>query len=201
MPRPSGVPAFDFPGQTLQAYALNDRMNQLLLEHLDSRAWRAKSPGHKSRTIAAIFAHVHNIRCKWLRLSAPHLKLPARLDGSRCTQKQTQVALTESASRCSQMLAVALGAPQGRVQSFVRDGWARPWPPGVAMFTYMITHDAHHRGQVCMLAHQLGFPLTGQAPYGIWVWEKLAKECGFQLVTSHKSKRPVGTGRSNPRSK
>ena len=110
MPRPSGVPALDFPQEILQAYALNDRMNQLLLEHLDSRAWRAKSPGHKGRTIADIFAHVHNIRCKWLRLSAPHLKLPARLDRNRCTQKQTRAALAESAGRCSEMLAEALCA-------------------------------------------------------------------------------------------
>jgi uncharacterized damage-inducible protein DinB len=201
MPSPSGAPAFDFLHETLQAYALNDRMNQILLEHLDSRAWRAKSPGHKGRTIADIFAHVHNIRCKWLRLSAPHLKLPARLDRSRCTQKQTQKALAESAARCSQMLAEALTPQQGRVKSFVRDGWARPWPPGVAMFAYMITHDAHHRGQVCMLAHQLRFPLQGQGAYGLWVWEKLAKECGFQLVAPHKTKRPVGSGRLNPKSK
>jgi len=203
MPRASGLPAFDFPQETLQAYALNDRMNQLLLERLDARAWRAKSLGHKGRTIAAIFAHVHNIRCKWLRLSAPHLKPPARLDHNRCTQKQAQAALAESAGRCSQMLAEALNAPpltaaQGRVQSFVRDGWAQPWPPGVAMFAYMITHDAHHRGQACMLAHQLGFPL--KAGYRLWVWEKLAKDCGFQLA-SHKTKRPAATGRSNPRSK
>jgi uncharacterized damage-inducible protein DinB len=184
MPRPSGVPVRDFPQETMQAYALNDRMNQILLEHLDSRAWRAKGPGGKGRTIADIFAHVHNIRCKWLRLSAPHFKLPARLDRRRCTQKQARVALAQSAGRCSQMLAEALNAPQGRVQSFVRDGWSRPWPPGVAMFAYMITHDAHHRGQACMLAHQLGFPLTGQAAYGIWAWERLAKECGFQLLCS-----------------
>jgi uncharacterized damage-inducible protein DinB len=204
MPRPSDVQALDFPQETLQAYALNDRMNQLLLEHLDARAWRAKIPGHKGRTIAAIFAHVHNIRCKWLRLSAPHLKLPARLDRSRCTQKQARAALAESAGRCSQMLAEALGArpliaDPGRVQRFVRDGWASPWPPGVAMFAYMITHDAHHRGQVCMLAHQLGFPL--KAAYGLWSWEKLAKDCGFQLLDSHKKKRPAGTGRSSSRSK
>jgi hypothetical protein len=24
------------------------------------------------------------------------------------------------------------------------------------------SHDAHHRGQVCMLAHQLGFPLPAK---------------------------------------
>lgn len=201
MPRPSGMPAVDFPQQILQSYALNDRMNQLLLEHLDARAWRAKILGGKGRTIAAIFAHVHNIRCKWVRLSAPHLKLPARLDRSRCTPKQVQAALAESARLCSQMLEEALRTPQGRVTRFVRDGWARPWPPGIAMFAYMITHDAHHRGQVCMLAHQLRFPLTGRGAYGIWDWERLAKECGFELRAPHKTKRPAGAGRSNSRSK
>jgi len=64
-----------------EAYAVNDQMNQLVLEHLDARAWRATPPGKKGRTIAAIFSHVHNIRRKWLRLSAPHLKLPVQQIG------------------------------------------------------------------------------------------------------------------------
>ena len=50
-----------------------------------------------------------------------------------------------------------------------------------------------------MLAHQLGFPLN--AGYKLWVWEKLAKKCAIQLLASHKTKRPAGTGRLNPRSK
>jgi len=162
-----------------EAYAVNDQMNQLVLEHLDARAWRAKPPGKKGRTIAAIFSHVHNIRRKWLRLSAPHLKLPVQLDRTRCTPKQTRAALAESAARCCEMLADAVGNPASRVDKFVRDGWARPWVPGAAMFAYMISHDAHHRGQVCMLAHELGYPLPGKANYGIWNWEKLWKDCGF----------------------
>jgi hypothetical protein len=83
-----------------EAYAVNDRMNQLVLEHLDPHAWRAKPPGNTGRTIASIFSHVHNIRRKWLRLSAPHLKLPAELDRARCTPKQVRLALAESAARC-----------------------------------------------------------------------------------------------------
>jgi uncharacterized damage-inducible protein DinB len=47
------------------------------------------------------------------------------------------------------------------------------------MLAYMIVHDAHHRGQACMLTHQLGFPLPGKAAYGMWGWEKLWKQCGF----------------------
>jgi uncharacterized damage-inducible protein DinB len=163
----------------LESYAVNERMNQIVLEHLDPAAWSAKLPGSKGRTIAAIVAHVHNIRRKWLRLSAPHLELPAALDRASCTQKQAQAALLESAARCSEMLADALSTPERRVATFRRDGWAKPWPAGAAMLAYMLSHDAHHRGQVCMLAHQLGFPLTTTAVSRMWGWEKLWKECGF----------------------
>jgi uncharacterized damage-inducible protein DinB len=178
MARAAHLPA-DFHQVLLEAYAVNDRMNQLVLEHLDPRAWRAKPPGRGGRTIATIFAHVHNVRRKWLRLSAPHLRLPARLDRARCTPSQARTALAESARRCREMLAEALGHPEGRVKQFRRDGWARPWPAGAAMFTYMVLHEAHHRGQVCMLAHQVGFPLPVKTNYEIWTWERLWKECGF----------------------
>ena len=177
MPRTASAPAPDLLQGMQESFVVNDRMNQLLLEHLDPRAWRAQPPGGKTRTIAAIFTHDHNVRCKWLRLSAPHLKPPPLLHRSRCTQKQARHALAETAALCAQMLAEALAG--GRVQRFHRDGWAKPWTPGAAMFAYMIVHEAHHRGQASMLAHQLGFPLAGKAAYGIWMWEKLWKECGF----------------------
>lgn len=169
----------DFADETVQAYALNERMNQFLLERLDPRVWAAKPPGKGARTIAAVFTHVHNVRCKWLRLSAPHLKIPARLHRSGCTQKQAASALAESAARCCEMLGDALSGSPGRVPSFVRDGWSRPWRPGAAMCSYMISHEAHHRGQVCMLAHQLGFPLAIQTTAGMWNWEKLGKDLGL----------------------
>ena len=179
MARASGLSSSDFGQALVESYAVNDRMNQLILEHLNPKAWRAKPAGGNARTIAAIFSHMHNIRRKWLRLSAPHIKLPVELDRSRCTQRQVRAALKESARSCSEMLAAALCCPAGRVGKFRRDGWARPWPAGAAMFVYMIEHDAHHRGQVCMLAHQLGFPLPAEAAYGMWAWERLWKQCGF----------------------
>lgn len=177
MARLSAAAGLDFRQALLETYAVNGRMNQVVLEQLHPAAWRMKPPAAKGRTIAAIFAHVHNIRRKWVRLSAPHLKLPAQLDRARCTPEQARAALAESAQCCCQMIADAL-APSGvPVKSFLRDGWARPWPAGVAMVAYMVSHEAHHRGQVCMLARELGFPL--QAGYQIWDWEKLWRECGF----------------------
>lgn len=180
MPRSAVFPSPDFCKSLLETYAVNDRINQVILENLNARAWQAKSPGSNARTIAAIFTHMHNIRRKWLRLSAPHIRLPVELDRRRCTQRQARAALKESAKLCSKMLAEALsGEPQSQVKRFLRDGWARPWPPGAAMFTYMVSHDAHHRGQVCMLAHQLGFPLPNRAISEMWSWERLWKQRGF----------------------
>jgi uncharacterized damage-inducible protein DinB len=160
----------------VQIFAANERMNQMLIEHLDPSAWRAKPPG-KARTIAAIFTHVHNVRTKWVRLTAPHLKVPPQLNRTHCTPQQARAGLAESAARCAEMLTEALGG-RVRVERFRRDGWAPPWPVGLEMLCYMLSHEAHHRGQVCMLAHQLGFPLPKEVAYGIWNWEKLWKDCG-----------------------
>jgi uncharacterized damage-inducible protein DinB len=157
-------------------FAANERMNQMIIENLDPAAWNAKPPG-KARSIAAIFTHVHNVRTKWVRLTAPHLKVPRQLQRAHCTPKQARAGLAASAARSEEMLAEALGGG-GRVEKFVRDGWARPWPVGPEMLCYMLAHEAHHRGQVLMLAHELGFPLPKEVMYGIWNWEKLWKECG-----------------------
>jgi uncharacterized damage-inducible protein DinB len=166
-----------FGRAAVRIFAMNERLNQMLIEHLVPAAWKAKPPG-KVRSIAAIFAHLHNVRCKWIRLTAPHLKAPPRLNRAHCAPGQVSAALAQSAARCAEMLAEALSGRDGRVQKFLRDRWARPWTVGPEMLCYMISHEAHHRGQVCMLAHQLGFRLPNKVTSEMWNWEKLWNERG-----------------------
>ena len=198
----------DALGEVVRSFAVNEEINQLLMERLDPRAWlvnpgpqvrgtwgKATSlPGPqkrgtggtqaRTRTIAAIFAHMHHVRRKWVRLSAPHLPLPAELDRN-CTQAQARKALAVSGARCMEMIEYLLTAspqlnsslklnssPEKRPK-FLRDGWARAWPAGPMMVAYMITHEAHHRGQVCLLANLLGFKLPGAVTSGMWRWETL----------------------------
>src|SRR5690349_15999336 len=141
---PKPVMPTNFAEAAVRIFAANERMNQLVIEHLDPAAWRPKSavkPLGNVRSIAAIFTHMHNVRCKWVRLTAPHLKVPVQLNRARCTQRQARAALAESAARCAEMLADALGS-SGRVTKFHRDGWARPWPAGPEMLGYMLVHEA-----------------------------------------------------------
>ena len=165
----------------LETYASNDAMNQLILSELDPLAWRAQSRGEKGsgRTIAGIFAHLHNSRLVWLKNSAPHLKCPAPLDPGRCTMKQAAAAHKKSAAQCLRMLTDALSAaPNRRVAKFSRGSWTQTWPAGGTMFAYMFSHEAHHRGQILMLAHQAGYRVLHKTP-GVWHWEKLWKQVGL----------------------
>jgi uncharacterized damage-inducible protein DinB len=165
----------EFAEAAVRVFGANERLNQILIENLDAAVWKAQPPG-KVRTIAAIFTHMHNVRTKWIRLTAPHLGVPPQLNRARCTPRQARAALARSAGLCEMMLAETLGDGEGRVEEFRRDAWARPWPAGPEMLCYMISHEAHHRGQICMLAHQLGFPLPGKVTSALWSWEKLWKE-------------------------
>jgi uncharacterized damage-inducible protein DinB len=163
----------------LKTYAINDAMNQLLLSRLNQRAWRATISGKSGdgRSIGAIFAHVHNNRLSWLKNSAPHLKRPASLEPATCTIKQASAAHRKSAAQCLRMLTDALSAdPKRRVTRFSRGSWAQTWQANATMFAYMFSHEAHHRGQILMLAHQLGYRLPDEASYGIWHWDKLWKQ-------------------------
>ena len=167
----------------LETYAANDGMNQLLLAHLDPRAWRARpqqNDSREGRTLAGIFSPLHNNRLVWIKNSAPHLKCPAPLDPVHCTIRQARAAHRRSAARCLEMLTEVLSnRVSKRVTRFSRGSWAPSWPAGATMFSYMFAHETHHRGQAIMLARQLGYQLPDKAAYGIWRWERLWKQCGF----------------------
>jgi len=166
----------------IETYSVNDAMNQYLLKLIDPKLWRAVPPGApgNGRTIRAIFAHLHNCRLVWLRKSAPHLKCPEPLDPDRCTMKQAAAAHKKSAAQCLRMLTDALtGGPGRRVTHFSRGSWAKTWPAGGTMFAYMFSHEAHHRGQILMLVHQMGHRLTDKA-YVIWHWDRLWREAGHE---------------------
>jgi uncharacterized damage-inducible protein DinB len=153
--------ASHLPAALLNAFNTNNRINQYLIDSLPPAAWKAKLPDGKGRTISAIVAHMHNVRVMWLKVSAKGSEIPAQLDRSTVTPAQASRALEQSCKSLGELIGRALAA-DGRIKSF---------RPDVAGFLgYLIAHDAHHRGQIAMLARQLGHPLPQKITFGMWEW-------------------------------
>jgi len=143
----------------LSAFDINDRINLYLIENLPEAAWRAEPPNGKGRTVAAIVAHLHNVRVMWLK--ATNGTVPEQLDPHRVTQARAAKALEQSRAALKDVLEVSLKS----------DGRIRGFRPDVAgFFGYLIAHDAHHRGQITMLARQVGHPIPQKATFGMWEW-------------------------------
>ena len=143
----------------LAAFDTNDRINHYLIENLPGEAWRAEPPQNKGRVIAAIVAHMHNVRVMWLKAAGG--KVPEQLDRHTVTPAQARKALEASRAALREVLQAALST-NGRVKGF------RPDVAG--FFGYLIAHDAHHRGQIAMLARQVGHPILQKAMFGMWEW-------------------------------
>lgn len=148
------------PVALLNAFNTNNRINLYLIDNLPPAAWKAKPPQGKGRTVAAIVAHMHNVRVMWLKACKAD-EIPEQLDRATVTTKQAMRGMESSRHALSVVISRALTG-DGRIRSF---------RPDVAGFLgYLIAHDAHHRGQITMLARQLGHPLPQKAMFGMWEW-------------------------------
>ncbi len=145
----------------LRSFDTNDRINQYLLENLPAEAWRAEAPDGKGRTVAAIVAHIHNVRVMWLKAAAKGSDIPEQLDRHTVTVAQARKALEQSRAALSAVLNASLES-NGQVKGFK--------PDVAGFFGYLIAHDAHHRGQITMLARQTGHPVSQKTTFGMWEW-------------------------------
>ncbi len=161
---PSDKPAATFsvqiPAALLTAFDTNNRINEYLIENLPAEAWNAKTPDGKGRTIAAIAAHMHNVRVMWLK-AAKAEAVPEQLDKTTVTPSQAVQAFESSRQSLHTIISAALNG-DGRIRNFK--------PDVVGFVGYLIAHDAHHRGQITMLARQLGHALPQKAMFGMWEW-------------------------------
>jgi len=46
----------------------------------------------------------------------------------------------------------------------------------VHFLSYFVAHEGHHRGQIVLLARQMGHRLPTEITGGLWHWSRRAKE-------------------------
>jgi uncharacterized damage-inducible protein DinB len=143
------------------AFATNNRINEFLIRNLPDESWRATPPNGKGRDCASMLAHMHNVRLMWLKSAGKTTKLPDKLEGDSFTKDDAVRAFDESWKALDAVLRDAL-AGDGRIKGFKPDAYS--------FLAYLFAHEGHHRGQIAMLARQVGQPLSKSAGFGMWEW-------------------------------
>ena len=170
-------PPADLGAMLLTAWRTNSRVTAYLVEHIPAALWDVPIPGAPRRTVRMIAGHVHNARCMWIKtLGQEHgIVVPASVDRRAVAPRELLSALKRSSKGIEALLELGIAAG-GRVPPSKAYVW-RNLPLDVAhVLTYFVAHEGHHRGQIVMLARQLGHRLPSDICAGLWQWTKRAQE-------------------------
>jgi uncharacterized damage-inducible protein DinB len=158
----------------IAAWHTSHRTTVYLIENLPRELWSKSVPGYPRRTVRTIAAHIHNARCMWIKMiGARHgVVVPRTVDGRAVRPSELSRALAKSSRGIIEL--IRLGAARGG--EVPPANWQN-FPTDVVHFlSYFVAHEAHHRGQLCMLARQLGHRLPAEVTGGLWQWKKRSRE-------------------------
>jgi uncharacterized damage-inducible protein DinB len=156
----------------LSAWRTNNRATMQLIQSLPLALWDLPVPGVPQRTIRAIAAHLHNARCSWLKtLGQEHgITTPERVDHHQVAPRQLVAALKRSSTGMEALLKLGF-AHEDQVPPSKAYVWRNLSLDVGHVLTYFVAHEAHHRGQIVMVARQTGHRLPKSVDAGLWQWK------------------------------
>ena len=158
----------------IAAWHTNQRVTTYLIENLPRELWSMKIPGSPRRTIRMLAAHIHNTRCMWIKMiGADHgIAVPRTVDGRTVRPSE----LTRALARSSEGIVALIRLGIERGGSVPAAAWQNFPTDMVHFLNYFVAHEAHHRGQLCLLARQLGHRLPKDVTAGLWQWKKRSQD-------------------------
>ncbi len=170
-------PGLDQRDMLLDAWRTNNRVTVFLIEHLPPELWIAAVPGAPRRTVRMIAGHIHNARCMWIKTLGQEfgIAVPKAVNRHKVGPVELIPALGSSSRGIISLL--ELGFDRGGTLPVSSSYAWRNLPLDVGhVLTYFVAHEGHHRGQIVMLARQLGHRLPDEVTGGLWHFSRRAKE-------------------------
>ena len=163
----------------LDAWHVNNRAMTFLVGNFPGDIWPAALADFPRKTIRSIAAHVHNVRCQWLKSLAKSagFRPPRRVDPRTVTPRALAAALEASNKEMIRLFEAGIengGDFPGVSSKFI---WGAMPRNAILFLAYAISHESHHRGQILLLARALGHRLPSSLVGGLWQWSSRLREC------------------------
>jgi uncharacterized damage-inducible protein DinB len=163
----------------LAAWETSNRATMFLVEKLPPTLWSANVPEVPRRTIRSIAAHIHNSRRSWIRTLGEDkgIPVPGRVDPLRVGRRELVAALKRSGRSMRVLIQLGLDSG-GQLPPSPRYVWKNLPLDVPHVLSYFVAHEGHHRGQIVLIARQLGHRLPVSITGGIWDWTRRSREAG-----------------------
>lgn len=154
----------DVESELVEGFERSGLVNAYLVDVLPAGLWHADPLTGRGRSIAGIVAHMQSVRRTFGKMGGAD-PVPAKIDPGRTTPREASDALREGNASLVVLFRTGLASGRARIKGLPRRT--------VDMILYLIQHDAHHRGQICTLARDLGHEFRDGDMTRIWGWRKL----------------------------
>jgi uncharacterized damage-inducible protein DinB len=150
--------------ELLEAFDHCGSVTEHLVGTLSQDVWQQPPPSGRGRTIAAVVAHLHGVRKTFAKMGGA--AVGPSLDRRRVTPAEARRALHQINGSLLALFRESLARGEARVKGMPRRS--------INMMSYLIEHDAHHRGRMMMRARDLGHEFSADDVMRIWGWKRIS---------------------------
>ena len=152
--------------QVIETWQIHNRVMLMTLDHIPEDLYETTQNPRGGGKVGSQLAHIYNVR--FWRLEKIDKSLIEGLDTIKKEDPRTKEDLRSLYEYSSEQIEKVISA------SLENDGKVKSFKRGIVpMIGYMISHEAHHRGNTLHTLKIGGFKVPMDLKYGIWEWNKI----------------------------
>ena len=149
-----------------ESFLINNRATLLLLNEVSQEALETSLSTRGGRTVGQQFIHIYEVRRD--KVARADKELGAVLPRLTREDAHHRAALLDAFTRSGDAIAALV------VRSTAEGGEVKGFKRGIhALVTYLVAHDAHHRGSALLTLKQAKVKRPETLRYGLWDWNRI----------------------------
>jgi len=149
-----------------ESFLINNRVTLYFLSEISQEALSTSLSTRGGRTVGQQFVHVCEVRRD--KVARADKELGAGLPKLAREDGHDRALLLDAITRSGAAIAELI------VRSAANDGKVKGFKRGIhALVTYLVAHDAHHRGSAMLTLKQAKVKRPDDLRFGLWDWNRI----------------------------